>query len=138
MSDTTIGVRIEAGQCWTYRAPGGFENSRLIVGAVVRFENREDIVCASAVHAPPRNPEPSEQIKAPSTTVAFIPMTETAFRASVIHCEGTAEPPEAFASSLQSWQADPKGLSVFKVPFEGSLDRMIALQMAQIVGQPAA
>jgi hypothetical protein len=70
--------------------------------------------------------------------IPFLPMTEPAFMASVIALDGAAEPPESFAQKLQEWSDDPRGLSTFTVPFEGFLDRMIALQMAEIAGQSAA
>ena len=50
--------------------------------------------------------------------------------------EGTVAP--AFAAHFSNWHDDERGLSFFTVPFEGSLDRMIALQMAEIIGDPSA
>ena len=135
---------LAAGQSWTYHTPVGFESSRLIVGAVVRFENNHTIICATATDVPVRHgaEQTSSSITMPGmTNIAFIPMSEAAFRASVISVDETSVTPpdaDAFQSAIQAWQADPKGLSVFTVPFEGSLDRMIALQMADIVNQPAA
>ncbi|MGH1418452.1 MAG: hypothetical protein ACRBCJ_06310 [Hyphomicrobiaceae bacterium] len=134
---TTAPLPLAAGQCWTYRTPNGFEASRLIIGAIVRFQDGQNIVCASATHTPARHNEVDQNAK----SIAFIPMSEAAFRASVISCESThIEPinPQTFQNELNSWHNDPKGMTVFTVPFEGSLDRMIASQMAQIVGQPAA
>jgi hypothetical protein len=52
--------------------------------------------------------------------------------------EGTADLPEGFAEKLEEWSNDPKGLTAFTVPFEGFLDQMIALQMAEIAGLSAA
>ncbi len=129
--------KLAAGQSWTYRTPAGFESSRLIIGAVVRLEDERTIICAAASNAPTRqaNSNPAK------TNIAFIPMSERAFRASVLACDNTnATPPDiaGFQKEIQSWQTDPRGLSVFTVPFEGQLDRMIALQMADIVGKPAA
>jgi hypothetical protein len=125
---------LAASQRWSYRAPEGFEASRLIIGAIVTFDGRRSLICCSVIGAPRRRPDGMVE----AVTIPFLPMTEPAFRASVVALDGTAEPPEAFARKLQEWSDDPRGLSTFTVPFEGFLDRMIALQMAEIAAQSAA
>jgi hypothetical protein len=125
---------LSAGQCWTYRAPNGFETSRLIIGAIVTFDGERSIVCCSVTDAPRRHADGSVE----TVVIPFLPMIEPAFRASVVALEGAAEPPPAFAAKLDEWCNDPRGLTTFTVPFEGYLDRMIALQMAEIAGQDAA
>lgn len=127
-------MELAAGQCWTYRAPHGFEASRLLIGAIASFEGRMSIVCAAVIHAPRRHADGHIE----AVTIPFLPMTEAAFRASVVALDGTAELPESFAQKLQEWSTDPKGLSTFTVPFEGFLDQMIAHQMAEIAGLSAA
>lgn len=120
---------LAAGQSWTYRAPSGFETSRLLIGAIASFDGEQQIVCASAVHAPRRGPDGHFE----RVTIPFLPMTEAAFRASIVGRDDTPEPlPEGFAEKLAAWQNDPKGLTTFTVPFEGFLDQMIARQMAEI------
>jgi len=123
-----------AGQRWTYRTPAGFEASRLVIGAIVEFAGHEPVLCCLIEGAPRRRPDGSVD----TVTIPFLPMTERAVRDSVVTHEGTSETGAAFAASLAEWQQDPRGMSAFTVPFEGFLDRMIALQMAEIVGQPAA
>ncbi|HKZ97297.1 MAG TPA: hypothetical protein VJ045_09980 [Hyphomicrobiaceae bacterium] len=123
-----------AGQRWIYRAPEGFEASRLVIGAILKFDGGHSIVCCSVTGAPRRQAGGA----ADSVTIPFLPMTEQALRASVTSLDGTEEPPDSFAEKLQQWSDDPRGLTTFTVPFEGYLDRMIALQMAEIVGQSAA
>lgn len=120
------------GQLWTYKAPEGFENSRIVIGAVATCTDDSRIICFSVSNAP-ANGSRSE-----TTTIPFIPMREDAFAKTVKELVGEGEPPESFSVNLTSWSEDARGLSVFTVPFEGFLDRMIALQMAAIVGQPAA
>jgi hypothetical protein len=127
-------MQLSAGQCWTYRAPQGFEASRLIIGAIVAFGGKRSIVCCSVTGAPRRRADGSYE----AIVIPFLPMTEPAFRASVVELDGVADPPELFAQKLQEWGDDPRGLTTFTVPFEGFLDRMIALQMAEIAGQSAA
>ncbi len=37
-------MSLHAGQCWTYRAPSGYETSRIIIGAIVTFDGDRSIV----------------------------------------------------------------------------------------------
>lgn len=124
-----------AGQSWTYRAPRGFETSRLLIGAIASFGDDQHIVCAAAVHAPRRHADGHLE----RVTIPFLPMTEAAFRSSIVDHDEEAEAlPAAFVEKLTAWQNDPKGLTTFTVPFEGFLDQMIAQQMAEIAGLSAA
>lgn len=124
-----------AGQSWTYRAPAGFETSRLLIGAIASFDNEQHIVLAAAVHAPRRHADGHLE----RVTIPFLPMTEAAFRASVVSRDEVEEPlPGIFSEKLSDWQNDPQGLTTFTVPFEGFLDQMIALQMAEIARLSAA
>ncbi len=128
-------MNVAAGQSWTYRAPKGFEASRLLIGAVATFGDNRSIVCCAAIHAPRRHADGSlERI-----TIPFLPMTDGAFCASVVElCDRAAELPEGFVEKLSEWSNDPKGQIAFTVPFEGFLDQMIASQMAEIAGRSAA
>ena len=67
-------------------------------------------------------------------TIPFLPMTVEALERTVTTIEGEAPVAPAFAAHFENWHEDERGLSYFTVPFEGSLDRMIALQMADIAG----
>lgn len=126
--------QFRAGACWTYNAPQGFEASRILVGAVLTFQDREPIVCCAVTGAPRRNPDGSIQ----TVTVPFLPMTAPALAATVHSAAGDAAIPEGFSAALEHWAADPRGLSAFTVPFDGWLDRLIARQMAEIAGVDAA
>ena len=117
-----------AGQRWTYRAPPGFEASRIVIGAVVSFGENERVVCAAVAGAPSAGPDGALQ----PTTIPFLPFSEPAFAATVVSPDGQDTPPAEFQPSLEQWMADPRGLSTFTVPFDGSLNRFIALQMAEI------
>lgn len=123
-------MTLAAGQRWTYRAPAEIAGSRLVIGAILSFEGQERIVCASVMDAQQTNPDGSVVI----VTIPFLPMTERAVLDTVVVPDGTAEVPEGFAEHFEAWHGDARGLSFFTVPFEGSLDRMIALQMTEIVG----
>ncbi len=127
-------MELHAGQSWTYRSPQGYEASRLVIGAVASFDHHRAVVLAAVTGAPRRHADGHLE----AVTIPFIPMTEEAFRASVVECEGIGELPEAFFLKLEEWQNDPRGLSTFTVPFTGFLDQMIANQMAEIAGRSAA
>lgn len=124
----------EAGQQWTYHAPEDFAGSRIVIGAVLTFNGHEPVVCCAVTGAPRRLVDG----RIDCVTIPFLPLSEAALRASVVDCAGRAEPPDGFAAGLEEWSNDPRGLSVFTVPFDGFLDRMIARQMAAIIGYSAA
>ena len=122
-------MTLAAGQCWTYRAPAGFEASRLVIGAIVSFTDSPPIVCCAVRGAPRRMPDNSVDV----VTIPFLPMSEPAFRASVVAPDGMAGVDDTFAVAFAAWRDDERGLSTFTVPYEGFLDRMIARQMAAIL-----
>lgn len=127
-------IAFEAGQQWTYRAPDDFTLSRIVIGAVLTFNGHEPVICCAVTGAPRRQVDGSVD----QVTIPFLPFSEQALRATVSDCDGRAEPPEDFAAGLADWSNDPRGLSVFTVAFDGFLDRMIARQMAAIIGHSAA
>lgn len=126
-----------AGQSWAYRAPEGFESSRVVIGAIVHYEERESIVCFSVYNAPRgRGAAPHE-----TTIIPFVPMAESAFAATVTSLDhDNVELPDAFATQLQAWANDDRGLAVFTVPFLGYVNQMMSMQMAAVADaqQPAA
>ena len=129
----TSPLSFSPGERWTYRAPAGFEQSRIIVGAVVTFAGREPIVCCAVPGTPRRRPDGSVEM----ATIPFLPIAASALAGSVIARDGEGDPPAEFAQAFESWQDDPRGLSVFTVPFEGTLETLIARQMAEIAGVAA-
>ncbi|MEL6372522.1 MAG: hypothetical protein AAFR04_00970 [Pseudomonadota bacterium] len=127
---------LAAGQTWHYRAHDHNARSVIVIGAIVRFEERAPIVCCAVLNAPDRG----QDGKAQATTIPFLPLAYDA--AAQTLTEPSAQEfdlPEGFVPALQAWQEDARGLTCYTVPFDGRLDRMIALQMASIVetGQPA-
>lgn len=127
-------MQFAAGQRWTYRAPEGYETSRMVIGAIAKFEGGRSIVCCAVSEAPRRHADGSVEV----VTIPFLPMTESAFRASVLAADGLSELPPDFAQKLEEWSNDPRGLTAFTVAFEGYLDLMIAHQMEEIAGVRAA
>ena len=125
-----------AGQCWRYATPPGFDTSRIVIGAIATFSADRRIVCLSVVDAPEKQPDGTIA----TVTIPFIAMTEAALAATVTEPDfaGTTELPNGFARELDAWHADPRGLTCFTVRFEGYLDRLVAHQMAAIIGTNAA
>lgn len=120
----------QAGQVWSYAAPEGFEDSRLLIGAILSFEDGERVVCCSVDRAPQKLGDGTLG----RMSIPFLPMAEKAFARTAISLEGQGLAPPEFVEAYSVWKTDPKGFSCFSVPFEGYLDRMIAMQMAEIVG----
>jgi hypothetical protein len=127
-------MQLAAGQRWTYRAPPGFEDTRLVIGAIVTFDSGRTVICCSVFNAPPDSPQSGIQ----AVNIPFLPLAEGAMRATIVAQDGTGEPCDSFSEKLQAWGSDPRGFTTFTVPFEGSLDKLIAQQMAAIMAQSAA
>lgn len=129
MSNVVAEDALSAGQRWTFDATHGFDDARIIIGAIVSTGSSERIVCFSVTRAPTT----LEGGAHGETAISFIPMSESAFKKTVKMCEGTGDPVENFTAELQAWQNDPRGLAVFTVPFDGCLDRLLANQAASLI-----
>ena len=124
-------MNFEAGQRWAYAAPPEIADSRIVIGAIVDFEGGRRVACCAVTGAVQRG----DDGKPERVTIPFVPMLIEALAQSVTQQDGTGQLPDDFAAHLSAWQHDPRGASYFTVPFEGSLERMIALQMAALVEQ---
>lgn len=133
---TTSRAGFAAGQSWRYPTHEGFEDSRILIGAVASFGSGQRVLCCAVTKAPERQPDGTIA----GVEIAFLPMKEEALARTVTTRDevSTAELPGGFADALAAWRDDPRGLTCFTVPFEGFLDRMIAHQMAAIIGTDAA
>ena len=109
------------GQSWIYEAPRGFENSRIIIGAILTFASHEPVICASVTSAPMRDESGAVQ----PLTIPFLPFSKTAFDQTVLNLEGTKEVPAAFGKNYRSWKSDAKGLGFINIPFKGLLRDMV-------------
>ena len=85
-----------AGQQWTFDTPPGFEDARLVIGAVLRFDNREPIVCCSVLRAPRRTPDGHVE----PVDIPFIPFAAPALAGSVRSRDGDGTPAEGFAAAF--------------------------------------
>lgn len=122
-----------AGQCWRYRAAPGLETSRLIIGAIATFAHSR-IYCCSIAYAGRAAADGSlERVHIP-----FLTLTETAMAYTVVALDGEGELHPSFASRLQDWSEDQRGMSTFTVPFDGYLDHLIDEQVANLANVQAA
>lgn len=119
----------EAGQMWAYAAPPEIADSRIVIGALLAFENGAVIACCSVIGALQNGADGTPE----RTDIAFLPMSSDALAQTVTQLDGTGPPSDDFVHELERWRNDPRGASYFTVPFEGSLERMIALQMAALI-----
>lgn len=122
-------MQFEAGQRWRYHARFEIPGSRLIIGALVEFEGGKRIACCAVTGAMQRAADGTVQ----HVTVPFVPMTVEALAGTVSEADGEGDLPEDFSVQFDAWRADPRGASYFTVPFEGSLELMIARQMEALV-----
>ena len=83
-----------AGDRWRYRAPAGFEQSRMLIGAVVSFADAEPIVCCAVVEAPRLLPDGTVD----SVNIPFLPLTAGAMRSSVVARDGEGVLPLGFGA----------------------------------------
>lgn len=124
-------VEFTAGETWTTRGVVDGPPPHLVIGAIIRGDDVGRSVAACAVwHAHARTPAGEWR----TTTVPFLPLTLAALAGTVVDRAAPLAMPDEFMAEFEAWQADPKGLSVFTIPFEGSLDGLIARQMAAIIG----
>ncbi|MEZ5818805.1 MAG: hypothetical protein R3D44_17155 [Hyphomicrobiaceae bacterium] len=119
----------EAGQQWAYAGPEEIADSRIIIGAIVDYGGGRAIACCAVTDAL----QSGSDGKPSRVVIPFLPMTVEALAQSVTRCDGTGKLPDSFAAELDAWQNDPRGASYFTVPFQGSLERMVAMQMAALV-----
>lgn len=133
---TSSPTGFSAGQSWSYLAPEGFEASRILIGAVASFSAGQRVLCCAITDAPERQADGSIA----RVEIPFLPITEEAFARTITTRDPVAAItlPEGFSGALAAWRDDPRGLTCFTVPFDGFLDRMIAHQMAAIIGTNAA
>lgn len=123
-------IAFAAGQSFRTRARSGVEPI-VTVGAVLRFaEGRTIVACAVSDAEAGRGDGAGAPVVIP-----FLAFTAEALAASIEGPAPVSPLPDAFGAAFEAWQSDPRGFSYFTVPFDGSLDRLIAAQMAVIAGQ---
>ena len=125
-------MSFSVGQMWSYHARPEIADSRIVIGALLEFEAGQRLACCTVLGALQMRPDGTFE----RVTIPFLPMTVEALERTVVALDGEGGLAAAFAAHFDAWHDDPRGASFFTVPFEGSLDRMIALQMADIVGDP--
>ena len=105
------------GQAWSYKAPAGFERSRIIIGAILTFASHEPIICVAVTKAPMSDIEGRVQ----PLTIPFLPFSKNAFDQTVMTIGRSAPLPENFINHYTCWKNDLKGLGFINIPFKGLL-----------------
>ncbi len=108
------------GQAWTYKAPAGFEGSRIIIGAILTFANHEPIICVAVTKAPMSDMNGRVQ----SLTIPFLPFSKVAFDQTIKTIDHSTQLPQDFVNHYTSWKNDLKGLGFINIPFKGLLRSM--------------
>lgn len=129
-----MAMTFKAGQQWAYAAPAEIAHSRIVIGGIVTFAAGQQIACCAVTHALQRQPDG----RLDEVTIPFLPLTVDALGQTVTDADGIADVPEAFAAHFAEWTDDPRGFTYFTVPFQGSLDGLIAAQMAALVERPVS
>ncbi len=114
------------GQVWRFDAPKGFEDARLIIGAILTFAQHEPVICAAVTDAPMLD----EKGKVKRMAIPFLPFSKSAFDQTVTSLEGQGEVPNFFHESYEKWKADKEGFGYLNVPFKGLLTSMVEDLMA--------
>ncbi len=113
------------GQVWTYPHPEGFGESRIVIGAIDKVEDGDDIICIAVTSAP----VPRRKGLVSRANIPFLPFSQTAIEETVLLQEGTQEIPEEFEQAYENWKADTNGRDFFQVPFPTLLSELyFALQ----------
>ena len=128
-----------AGETWTTRRPAATATSLpqdgappyLVIGAILHADTTATGIAACAVWN--ARAKSAEGAWAPSI-VPFLPLSLAALARTVVERAEPLALPDGFLAHFEAWRADPKGLTVYTIPFEGSLDTLIAHQMAAIIG----
>jgi len=109
------------GQAWSYEAPRGFEQSRIVIGAILTFASHEPVICSAVMGAPMLNN--SGEVE--PLTIPFLPFSQSAFEQTVLELDGKIDVPETFRDCYKRWKTDLKGLGFINIPFKGLLKNMI-------------
>lgn len=98
------------GQVWTYEAPEGFEDSRIIIGSMDDIPEHGEIVCISVTNAPiPQGASGAVD----GSTLPFIPFSREAVVKTVLKMEGNSELHKDFADYYSSWRSETGGKDYF-------------------------
>ncbi len=109
---------LTSGQLWHYPAPEGFEDSRILIGAIEPYENGDDIVCIMVLNAP----VPRRNGLISRATIPFLPFSKSAVEATVTELdEDGGEIPNDFHQAHQAWKDAPDGMEFFQVPLPALL-----------------
>lgn len=115
------------GQSWTWVSPEGFEQSRVVIGAIEQTAGGGEVVCVAITGLP----VPAAQGEVQLTTISFVPFTREAIDASLKENEGEQPVPDAFTPALEQWRANPEGPLAVPVPLPNFLAEVYRSQSQQ-------
>ena len=121
--DGDLQKNYEAGQSWSYETPPGYEDSRIVIGAIEEVEGVGEIICIRLTNAPLPSPGSSGAQKG---DIGFIPFTREAIDKSVKKMEGKVEVGDDFEAIKADWLADTKGEDYMPIPVPLFLDMLAA------------
>lgn len=113
------------GQSWAYAALPGFEQSRIVIGAIVANENVGEVICVTLVDVPliqnqGAAPEPA--------TIDFVPFARSAIDDSVTGTPGQAAPSPIFAELHENWMEETEGDDYLTISVPIFLDILMATE----------
>lgn len=110
----------EPGQAWLYPTPEGFEDSRIIIGAIEPVQDSEPLICVTISNAPV--PQPDGRIA--KATIPFMPFTQTALDATILRMDKVSGVAEEFQAPYEAWCEDPEGKGFFNISFPALLAQL--------------
>ncbi len=114
----------EVGQSWSYKTLPGFENSRILIGAIEEeIPEIGEVICISLTHAP--MPSTASSV-AEMATIPFIPFARDAIDQSVIKLDGDDTLPENFEDLRADWKSETDGEDFLPVSVPVFLDMLVS------------
>ncbi len=114
----------EVGQSWSYKTLPGFENSRILIGAIEKeIPEIGEVICITLTNAPLPNPGSSSPDKA---TIPFIPFARDAIDQSVIKLDGDEKLPDHFEDLRTDWKSETDGEDFLPVSVPVFLDMLVS------------
>jgi hypothetical protein len=119
--DRSMRKHYEVGQSWSYETLPGFEDSRIVIGAIENVPEFGEIICIRLTNAPLPLPGGSAPDKA---DIPFIPFARDAIDQSVKKMEGMVETDPGFADLHKGWLAETQGEDFMPIPVPMFLDML--------------
>ena len=110
------------GQVWEYDAPRGLEDSRLVIGQILVFDEMEPVICCYLKDVPMLNP----QGKVRKMPIPFLPFAKSAFDETITREDGVEEVADYFTDHYERWKQDQEGIGFIERPLKDLLQDLVA------------